>query len=147
MLRPTLQPLKAFTILSMATKLPTIKSHDTLITWSCEIRWQTKNIFTTRMSMDTKLGCMVTYFKDLLPIKLLNSLVTWSGEILWQTKTILRRTVIFHGNSHPKSHVTVRSCGLAISQWLLPPSFVGWCFTLMSYSVLPHALTIKSYNS
>ena len=37
---------------------PTLKLHYSLITWSCEVMWQTKNI-TTTVFMATKLGTMV----------------------------------------------------------------------------------------
>ena len=42
-----------------------------LVTWSCKITWQTKNISTTTVCMSTKLGRMVTNLQQLLPIILL----------------------------------------------------------------------------
>ena len=56
--------------------LPPIKSHDFLIMWSCEIKWQTKSMSTTRVSMATNFDGMVTYLEGLLPIKLRDPLVT-----------------------------------------------------------------------
>ena len=50
-------------------RLLPIKSHDLLITWSCEITWQTKNISTTAMSLTTKIGRLVTYLEGPLPIE------------------------------------------------------------------------------
>ena len=78
--------------MSMATKLgrivtfhegiPLRKSHDPLTTWSCEITWQTKNIFTTTKPMATKLGSVMTYLEGLLPIKSYDFLIIWLYEIM-----------------------------------------------------------------
>ena len=51
-------------------------------------------IFTTRVSMTTKLGWMVTYLDFLLPRKSHESLITWSYKITWQTKTIISPATI-----------------------------------------------------
>ena len=56
-----------------------------LVTWSCKITWQTKNISTTTVPMSTKVGRMVTNLKRPLPIMLLYPLVACSWEIIWQT--------------------------------------------------------------
>ena len=67
------------TRVSMATKrgrmityldgLLPIKSLDSLITWSCEITWETKSIIlNTTVLMVTKLGRMVTYLQGLLTL-------------------------------------------------------------------------------
>ena len=60
-----------------------IKLHDSLIMWSCEIKWQTKIIFifTTTLLMATKSGRVVTYFEGLLTIKSFNALITWSCKV------------------------------------------------------------------
>ena len=42
----------------------------TLVTWSCEITWQTKNISTIAVPLATKLGSKVTNLVGLLPIML-----------------------------------------------------------------------------
>ena len=55
--------------LTMMGTHPPIKSHDSLITWSYDITWTTKNTSTIRVPMATKLGRMVTYLDGLLPIK------------------------------------------------------------------------------
>ena len=49
-----------------------LKSHDHLVTWSCEINWQTKSIISSMphdMNMTMKLGKRVTYHEGLSPIK------------------------------------------------------------------------------
>ena len=43
----------------------TDKSHDHILTWSYEIKWQTKIIFTILMPMATKLDKVVIYNKEL----------------------------------------------------------------------------------
>ena len=44
-------------------------------------------IFTTTVSMATKLGGMVIYLERLLIIKLYKDLITWLIKITWQAKT------------------------------------------------------------
>ena len=51
---------------------PPIKSHNSLVLWSCKIIWRTKNIFTTRVSMAIKRGRMVTYCDGLPLLKSYN---------------------------------------------------------------------------
>ena len=60
-----------------------------LITWSCEITWQSKviNMSTTTVRIETKFGRMVTNIQRFLPIMLLYFLVTWSCEIGDKIKT------------------------------------------------------------
>ena len=60
-----------------------------LITRSCEIMWQTKNISTTTEPIATKHGRMVTYLEWFLPIKPHDPLITWSSEITWQISNTL----------------------------------------------------------
>ena len=50
---------------------------------------QSHYIFTTTVSIATKLGRMVTQLDGLLLIKLHDSLITWSYRIMWQTKNII----------------------------------------------------------
>ena len=70
-------------------ELPPINSHNSLITWSFEITWQTKTyISTTTMHMTNKLGRMVACHDRLSPIKSRDHLITWSCEITSQTKHI-----------------------------------------------------------
>ena len=68
----------SITRLLMATKLggmvtilecnyPALKSHDSMITWSCEITWLTETIYTTLVHMATKIGKMLTNFEGLFP--------------------------------------------------------------------------------
>ena len=68
-----------------------IKLHCPLITWFCKITWQIK-IFTTTVSMSTKLGRMLTYLDGLLPIKSRDLLITCFCEITWQSKIIIIST-------------------------------------------------------
>ena len=67
-----------------------VKSQDPLITWSCNITWQTKTI-TSPLPVPTitKLTRIVTNLEGLLPIMFLDLLVMWSCKITWQTKTII----------------------------------------------------------
>ena len=62
-------------IINLDGLLP-IKLHDSLITWSYKITWQTKFItFSIPVSMTTKLGRTVTYRDETLPINLNDHLV------------------------------------------------------------------------
>ena len=55
---------------------------DLLITWSWEIRGQTKTaVSTTIMPVATKLGRMMIYLERLLPIKSHDHIITLSREI------------------------------------------------------------------
>ena len=56
--------------------------YDPLITWSCEIMLQTKNISTTRVAIATKLGRMVTLLDGLPPTASHDLLISWSYEIM-----------------------------------------------------------------
>ena len=88
-----------------------IKSNDHIISWCCEITWQTKNsISTTTMSMVTKLGRMVTYLEWLLPIKSRDHIITWFCKITWKTKII----------TYP------------LTQWLRLSILAGWAYTMRS---------------
>ena len=68
-----------------------IKPLDPLITWSCEITWQTRIIISPLpwSYIATKLGRVVTFLNGLVPIKLHGSWVTWSCKITWQIKKII----------------------------------------------------------
>ena len=100
--------------------LVTIKSLNTLITWSCKVTWANENYFisTTRVTLTTKLGRMVSYLNGLLPIKSYEFLITWSCETTWKTKTIIS----------------------IIPQCLWPPNLAGWWVTLTGYY-------LKSYST
>ena len=76
-------------VMTYHEELPSIKSHDPLVTWSCRNTWQTKWIYisTNRVPTATKLGRMVTYFDGLLPIKSNDPLITLFCKITWQSKT------------------------------------------------------------
>ena len=67
-----------------------------------------KYISTTRVSLATKLGKMVTCFDKLLPIKSYDPLIPWSCEITWHTKTITS----------------------PLPQCLWPPNLTSWWLTL-----------------
>ena len=70
---------KISTTMSMATKLDRmvtyqervlhIKLPELLMTWTCKITWQTKNISTTRVPISTKLGSTITFLDRLRPTK------------------------------------------------------------------------------
>ena len=65
------------------------KSHDPLITWSCEIAWQKdRYISIIALAMATELGRMVTYLAWVLTIKWHNTLFKWSCKFTWQTKSL-----------------------------------------------------------
>ena len=65
--------------------LLTIKWHNTLFTWACNVTWQTNHyISSTRVPMATKRDRMVTYFERLLTIKSFYALITWSCKVTWQ---------------------------------------------------------------
>ena len=67
-------------------------------------------IFTTIVSMDTKLGKKVIYLDELLPITSHDPLITWSYKFTWETKIII----------------------FLLLQCLLSPSLTRWWFTLTS---------------
>ena len=60
--------------------LSSIKSHYTLITWSCEITWQTKTIYIST----TKLSWGAPNHKVYIAL-----ITLWSCKVTWQTKTII----------------------------------------------------------
>ena len=69
-------------------RLLAIKSHDLLITWSCEITWQTNHfISTTTVPKATKLFRMVIHLERLWNIKSYKALIMWSCKVTWETKT------------------------------------------------------------
>ena len=118
---------------SMATKvvrmvayldgLLSIKSRDTLITWSWGIAWHPKTIISSLpqcLFMATKFGSMASYIEEVLTKRQYNALITWSCKVTWQTKTII----------YP------------LPQCLLPPNLVG---RIVTY--LEGFLTIKSFNN
>ena len=71
-----------------------------LIKWSCKITWSEFHvtlwigahqgfISTTRRSLATKLGTIITCLDMLLIVKSHDILTTWSFQIKWQTKIII----------------------------------------------------------
>ena len=89
-------------VVTYLERLPPIKSHDPLITWSCEMRWQIKNTSTFTMVISTNFGRMVTH-KEELPI--LNShdsscIIFTSTRLTKQVKMVTYRK----GLSPIKSH-------------------------------------------
>ena len=60
--------------------LLSIKSHDPLITWSCEITRQTKN-HVSLVLIATEIGRVVTYYEELALIKLHDTSITWFLEV------------------------------------------------------------------
>ena len=125
----------------------------TLVTWSCEITWKTKNICTTPVLMATKLGRIVTKLQKLLPIMLLYPLVAWFCEITWQAKTIisplpqclwspkLSRWWLTLSSFYPKCYSTLWARSLARSRDILKTSSLRLCQTYRE-GVPP----IKSYD-
>ena len=66
-----------------------IKSHDSLIMWSCQVIWEIKRIISTKiMAIVSKIGRLVTYLELLLPMKPHGPVITWSCMITTQMKTI-----------------------------------------------------------
>ena len=74
-------------VLTYHEGLPSIKSHDPLIMWFCEITQQTISI--TTMPMATELGWVVNSLEGLLTIKSKKSSIKWSCEITWHIKDII----------------------------------------------------------
>ena len=95
---------------------PPIKSHDPLMTSSCEIMRQNKNISTTTVTLATKLGGMVTYLEGILVIRSYDPLITWLCEITWQTEIVI----------YPPPHC------------LEPPNWTGWWLALRSSYLESH---------
>ena len=62
-----------------------VKSHDTLIRWSREIRWQTKNILCNQSAC----GHQTWQDCNSLPIKSNETMITRSWKITWQNKIII----------------------------------------------------------
>ena len=97
-------PNKLNSIASYRDELLPIKSHDTFITLSWKITWQTKIIKSPLTMCLWPLGKMVTYLEQLLTIKFCDALIMWNCEITWQTKTFTS----------------------PLPQCLWPPKLVGW---------------------
>ena len=76
-------------------ELPSIKSGDHLIAWSCKVRWQVKNVisphisYVTTMTMANKPGKLIPYSEELALIKLKNLLITCSYKVTWQIRYFL----------------------------------------------------------
>ena len=72
-------------------KLPSIKSHDPFITWSCLITWHTKGISTITIPITTKLGKVVIHHEKLQFIKLLDPSITlsWFCKVTWHDKCFI----------------------------------------------------------
>ena len=78
-------------VLAYHEGLSSVKSHNFLVMWYCEIMWQTRAncISTTTMSMVLKPGKVVACRKRLSPINSNDPLVTWYCEIKLETKFII----------------------------------------------------------
>ena len=63
-----------------------IKSLDPLITWPCEIAWQTKNYYQNVYGHPT--WRMLFYLDGILSIESHYLLITWSCKIKWKSKII-----------------------------------------------------------
>ena len=128
-----------------------IKSHDTLITWSCKITWQSKTVISSL--------CLL----EVLPtIKSYNALITWSCKVMWQAKTIisLLPDCLWPPNFagwyltltgfYPQSHVNLWSRGLERSWDKL--NYISTITVPMATSLgrmvtyFEQLLTIKSFN-
>ena len=69
--------------------VPSIKSHDPFIEFSCEITWQTKVIiYPLPQCLWLPLSSMVTDTEGLVTIKSPNALIRWSCKVTRQTKII-----------------------------------------------------------
>ena len=101
---PVSMPTKLSRVVTYNERLPHIKSCDSMISWSCEVTWQTKNISTTRVAVATRLSRIATYIHGLRPIKSHDGLTIWSCKIPWQTKSIIS----------------------PLPQCLWPPNLAGW---------------------
>ena len=74
---------------SYIKELLPIRSHSSLVTRSCEITWQTKNVLSQlRMLMVTKLDREVNFHAELPPIILLDLSITLC-EVMRQIKIYL----------------------------------------------------------
>ena len=62
-------------------EFPLVKSHDPLITWSCEVTWQIKDISPTIRSLAIKIGKVVTYYEGLPSRRSNNPLNIESREV------------------------------------------------------------------
>ena len=62
-------------------ELPSIKSQNILIMWSCKVTWQIKYVISPPRPVAIKLGKMVSYCKEFPPVKSDNPLYRWSFEI------------------------------------------------------------------
>ena len=129
--------------------------------WRDHMRNSNHFISTTTVSMDTKLGRMVTYFELLSSIELFNSLgllsikslgplITWSCWISWQTKKfstaiipmvtkLLKELpiIILHDSSikwfcEVTWQVKYFICSLALNYWI--PIMVRWWLTVRDFN-------------
>ena len=91
-------------VVTYLNKLLLLLSPDPLITCSCWITWQSKNMSTTTVPMATK---VMAYYEELQLIMLLDPTIMWFCEITWHTKCFISL--------------------LAIDQWL--PNMVRWWLT------------------
>ena len=56
------------------------------VTWSFEILWQIKIIFSPKMLLATKLDRVITYYGRLSLITPHDTSITWTCEVMWQIK-------------------------------------------------------------
>ena len=101
-------PTQLIRVLTYHEGLPPVKTHNPLITWSCKITWQAKNILLSQCPWLTKLGRVLTHHEGLSLIKSHDPLSTWSWVIMWQNKPIISPTM----------------------QCLSTPNLVGWWLTV-----------------
>ena len=103
-----------------------------LVTWSCKITWQTKNISTTTVCMSTKLGRMVTNLQQLLPIILLYLWLCVLERSFDRGKTYLRQHDVC-------DHQTWQGCAVP---WEDPIHKVTWP---LNHMVLQNHVTNQSH--
>ena len=86
---------------------------DHMENWKCYIP-------TTKISIATKFGRLVTYHEEFPPIRLHEPLITWSWKITWKTMTLAIATKC------DISYSTLRSRGPAISPGKVKPLYLNY---------------------
>lgn len=81
---------KVGSVMTYRQRLPIIKLHDPLITWSCEITWQIKNVVSSapQCMRPTNLAMLWHRMRVFLFIKSHDHLNKWLCEVTWIIKNI-----------------------------------------------------------
>ena len=130
-----------------------INSHDSLITWSCEITWWIIIIISLlpQCLWPQNLVRVVTYLERLLPIKSHDYIFKCSCEITWQTKIIIhllsqclylpKLAVSFH--KRVSFHKLTKSFDHVVLQRHVkyrPPNLAKWLHAMRSFSPTDHLI-------